>query len=230
MIRFCGENFLHHVDPRNPHLPQFRDFPSIIGCEPFRSFKKLYSQNLPPLGKGCYRWYIVHRGNSFILSKKQDSYQFLMHAKLLLINRILLDIYEKYNNFKTSILNIIICFFNFDTIYSHPLYQVIVQRTLASRSMVYAKAGCILAAFLKLLPLWLLVFPGMGSRILFPDEVACVDPDRCKEICGSEGGCTNIAYVKLVLELLPGGRSDCTSAKLNKFLCNVMVDSGVTIQ
>ncbi|KAF2361701.1 Sodium/solute symporter [Trinorchestia longiramus] len=83
--------------------------------------------------------------------------------------------------------------------------QVIVQRTLASRTMVYAKGGCVMAAALKFLPLWMLVFPGMAARILFPDEVACVEPQECESICGSEGGCTNIAYVKLVLELLPDG-------------------------
>ena len=29
-----------------------KDLPSIIGCEPIRRFKKLFSQNLLPLGKG----------------------------------------------------------------------------------------------------------------------------------------------------------------------------------
>ncbi|KAK8736712.1 hypothetical protein OTU49_004610, partial [Cherax quadricarinatus] len=42
--------------------------------------------------------------------------------------------------------------------------QVIVQRTLSSKSMTHAKAGCVLAAVLKFLPLFILVFPGMGSR------------------------------------------------------------------
>lgn len=45
----------------------------------------------------------------------------------------------------------------------------------------------------------------MISRILFPNEVACADPDRCEEICGSRAGCTNIAYPKLVLEIMPAG-------------------------
>ena len=27
----------------------------------------------------------------------------------------------------------------------------------------------------------------------------------CKSICGSEGGCSNIAYPKLVIELMPHG-------------------------
>ncbi|XP_069180378.1 sodium/glucose cotransporter 4 [Procambarus clarkii] len=85
--------------------------------------------------------------------------------------------------------------------------QVIVQRTLASKNMSHAKAGCILAAYLKFLPLWLLVFPGMAARVLYPERVACATPDLCKAICGSPGGCSNIAYAELVLNLLPTGLS-----------------------
>ncbi|XP_050736167.1 sodium/glucose cotransporter 4-like isoform X1 [Eriocheir sinensis] len=85
--------------------------------------------------------------------------------------------------------------------------QVIVQRTLASRNMIHAKAGCILASYLKFLPLWLLVFPGMAARILYPDRVACASPEECQKICGSPGGCSNIAYAELVLQLLPQGLS-----------------------
>ncbi|KAF2361704.1 Sodium/solute symporter [Trinorchestia longiramus] len=84
--------------------------------------------------------------------------------------------------------------------------QVIVQRTLASKNMIHAKGGCILAAWLKFLPLWLLVFPGMAARILFPERVACADPVLCTEICGSEKGCSNIAYAELVIQLLPTGQ------------------------
>uniref|UniRef100_A0AAJ7WJI1 Sodium/glucose cotransporter 2-like n=1 Tax=Petromyzon marinus TaxID=7757 RepID=A0AAJ7WJI1_PETMA len=53
--------------------------------------------------------------------------------------------------------------------------------------------------------MYLMVLPGMISRVLYPDEVGCVIPERCKEICGTEVGCTNIAYPKLVIELLPSG-------------------------
>ena len=63
--------------------------------------------------------------------------------------------------------------------------QVIVQRALAAKSMVYAKGGCVFASYLKLLPLWIMVFPGMAARALFPNEVACANPDECFEICGS---------------------------------------------
>ncbi|TFK10450.1 ubiquitin carboxyl-terminal hydrolase 12 [Platysternon megacephalum] len=37
------------------------------------------------------------------------------------------------------------------------------------------------------------------------DAVSCVDPDECVRVCGSEVGCSNIAYPKLVVELMPSG-------------------------
>lgn len=60
-----------------------------------------------------------------------------------------------------------------------------------------------MAAYLKVLPLFIMVFPGMVSRILFPDQVACADPEICRKICSNPSGCSDIAYPKLVLELLP---------------------------
>nr|KAF6294918.1 solute carrier family 5 member 11 [Pipistrellus kuhlii] len=83
--------------------------------------------------------------------------------------------------------------------------QVIVQRSLAAKNLSHAKAGSLMAAYLKVLPLFLMVFPGMVSRILFPDQVACADPEICQEVCGNPSGCSDIAYPKLVLELLPTG-------------------------
>ena len=41
---------------------------------------------------------------------------------------------------------------------------------------------------------------------VFADEVACADPDICEEVCGNRVGCSNIAYPKLVLELMPTGK------------------------
>ncbi|KAF0296953.1 Sodium/glucose cotransporter 4 [Amphibalanus amphitrite] len=83
--------------------------------------------------------------------------------------------------------------------------QVIVQRTLASKNMVHAKGGVVLAAALKFLPLFLLIFPGMAARVLYTDTVACSDPAACKRFCNSESGCSNLAYIELVLNLLPKG-------------------------
>ncbi|XP_040054322.2 sodium/glucose cotransporter 1 [Gasterosteus aculeatus] len=83
--------------------------------------------------------------------------------------------------------------------------QVIVQRCLSAKNLSHVKAGCILCGYLKLLPMFLMVFPGMISRILYPDEVACVDPIKCQEFCDASVGCTNIAYPKLVVDLMPNG-------------------------
>ncbi|XP_014822439.1 PREDICTED: sodium/glucose cotransporter 1-like [Poecilia mexicana] len=83
--------------------------------------------------------------------------------------------------------------------------QVIVQRCLSGKSLSHVKAGCILCGYLKVLPMFLMVFPGMISRILSPDVVACVIPEECMKHCGASVGCTNIAYPKLVVDLMPNG-------------------------
>ena len=83
--------------------------------------------------------------------------------------------------------------------------QVIVQRSLASKNMVHAKGGSILASYLKLLPMWIMVFPGMAARVLFPDSVGCATPEECQKICNSRAGCTNVAFIMLVNEKMPVG-------------------------
>ncbi|XP_033821562.1 sodium/glucose cotransporter 4 [Periophthalmus magnuspinnatus] len=83
--------------------------------------------------------------------------------------------------------------------------QVIVQRSLSAKSLSHAKGGSVLGAYLKLLPMFFIVMPGMISRALYPDEVACVDPELCQKVCGAAVGCSNIAYPKLVVELMPSG-------------------------
>lgn len=67
-------------------------------------------------------------------------------------------------------------------------FQVIVQRSLASKNMIHAKGGTIVASYLKLLPMWIMVFPGMAARVLFPNTVACASPETCKDICNSRHG------------------------------------------
>uniref|UniRef100_A0A8C5E9B5 Sodium/glucose cotransporter 4 n=1 Tax=Gouania willdenowi TaxID=441366 RepID=A0A8C5E9B5_GOUWI len=83
--------------------------------------------------------------------------------------------------------------------------QVIVQRSLSAKSLCHAKGGSVLGGYLKLLPTFFIVMPGMISRALFPDEVGCVDPDVCQRVCGASVGCSNIAYPKLVIALMPVG-------------------------
>ncbi|XP_069785083.1 sodium/myo-inositol cotransporter 2-like isoform X6 [Narcine bancroftii] len=49
--------------------------------------------------------------------------------------------------------------------------QVIVQRTLSAKSIIHSKSGCLFAAYLKILPIFIMVFPGMISRVLFPNKL-----------------------------------------------------------
>uniref|UniRef100_A0A3B4AUN3 Sodium/mannose cotransporter SLC5A10 n=1 Tax=Periophthalmus magnuspinnatus TaxID=409849 RepID=A0A3B4AUN3_9GOBI len=83
--------------------------------------------------------------------------------------------------------------------------QVIVQRSLSAKNISHVKGASILAAYLKFLPFIFIILPGMISRALYPDSVGCVDPEECVRVCGAEVGCSNIAFPKLVIELMPSG-------------------------
>jgi SSS family solute:Na+ symporter len=65
--------------------------------------------------------------------------------------------------------------------------QVIVQRVLGAKNEAHARGGAIFAGLLKILPVFILVLPGLIARALYPD------------IRGDE------AYPALVLRLLPRG-------------------------
>lgn len=47
-------------------------------------------------------------------------------------------------------------------------WQVIVQRLLAAKSLSHAQGATLMAGFIKILPLFMMVMPGMISRIKFP--------------------------------------------------------------
>ena len=49
-------------------------------------------------------------------------------------------------------------------------HKVIVQRALAAKSLSHAQGGCLLAGYIKVLPLFTLVMPGMISRVLSPGK------------------------------------------------------------
>lgn len=83
--------------------------------------------------------------------------------------------------------------------------QVIVQRVLAAKNIAHAKGSTLMAGFLKILPMFVIVIPGMISRILFADEIACIGPEHCMAVCGSQAGCSNIAYPRLVMAVMPVG-------------------------
>ncbi|KAG9271030.1 sodium/myo-inositol cotransporter [Astyanax mexicanus] len=83
--------------------------------------------------------------------------------------------------------------------------QVIVQRVLAAKNIAHAKGSTLMAGMLKVLPMFIIVIPGMISRILFADELACIGPEHCMAVCGSQAGCSNIAYPRLVMSVMPVG-------------------------
>jgi solute:Na+ symporter, SSS family len=68
--------------------------------------------------------------------------------------------------------------------------QVIVQRTLSARSIEHARGGTVLAGFLKILPVFMLVVPGMVARVLYPAEMQAD---------------SNAAFPTLVSRLMPPG-------------------------
>src|SRR6267142_2461603 len=74
--------------------------------------------------------------------------------------------------------------------------QVIVQRVLSARDEGHAKAGTIFAGFLKILPVFMLVLPGIIAFALFPELFHYVG-----------GKVTNgdIAYPTMIVNLLPTG-------------------------
>ena len=55
------------------------------------------------------------------------------------------------------------------------------QRSLAAKSLSHAQGGTLLAGLLKLFPLYVMVMPGMISRVLFPSKlVQCIFVLRSK--------------------------------------------------
>jgi len=74
--------------------------------------------------------------------------------------------------------------------------QVIVQRVLSAKDEGHAKAGTIFAGYLKILPVFLLVIPGMIAYALYPQLFTVVN-----------GAVTNgdIAFPTAVVNLLPTG-------------------------
>ncbi|KAM8872184.1 sodium/myo-inositol cotransporter-like [Synchiropus picturatus] len=83
--------------------------------------------------------------------------------------------------------------------------QVIVQRVLAAKNISHAKGSTIMAGFLKILPMFIIVIPGMIARIFFANDLACISREHCMEVCGAETGCSNVAYPRLVMSMMPVG-------------------------
>jgi SSS family solute:Na+ symporter len=68
--------------------------------------------------------------------------------------------------------------------------QVIVQRALSAKDIGHARGGTVVAGFLKILPVFMLIVPGMIARALYPAEMA---------------DDSNSAFPTLVARLMPVG-------------------------
>ncbi|MBA3296039.1 MAG: sodium/solute symporter [Acidobacteria bacterium] len=91
--------------------------------------------------------------------------------------------------------------------------QVIVQRVLSAKDEGHARAGAIFAGFLKILPVFILVLPGLIAFALYRDAFTI-----------QNGQVTNgdIAYPMLVINLLPAGLVGVMIAALMAALMGAM--------
>lgn len=77
--------------------------------------------------------------------------------------------------------------------------QVIVQRALGARSLTHSRGATLFAALLKILPIFILVLPGLIAAALWGEELAA-DPD--------------LAYPLIVTRLMPTGMAGIMIAAL----------------
>ena len=75
------------------------------------------------------------------------------------------------------------------------LWKVIVQRALAAKSLSHAQGGCLLAGYIKILPLFTLVMPGMISRVISPGNDG--RKQTCLEMHCSTKGAVKAIHVQL---------------------------------
>jgi uncharacterized sodium:solute symporter family permease YidK len=50
---------------------------------------------------------------------------------------------------------------------------MMVQKALSAKSLSDAQGATILTGWIKVLPMFLIVIPGMISRVLYPNEASC---------------------------------------------------------
>src|SRR5213083_3022752 len=91
--------------------------------------------------------------------------------------------------------------------------QVIVQRVLSARDEGHARAGTIFAGFLKILPVFILVLPGLIAFALYRDAFTI---ENGRVVNG------DIAYPMLVINLMPAGLVGVMIAALMAALMGAM--------
>jgi len=86
--------------------------------------------------------------------------------------------------------------------------QEMVQRVLAAKNISHAQGGCTLAGYLKILPPFMMVFPGMIARAFYEKcQMGEGYEDWCSvDISGfHEGADANKAYPLLIVRMFPDG-------------------------
>ncbi|VDN09404.1 unnamed protein product [Dibothriocephalus latus] len=83
--------------------------------------------------------------------------------------------------------------------------QMMVQRVLSAKSLSHAQGATLMAGLIKLFPIYIMIMPGMISRVLYPSTVGCGTPEACAKVCNNRHGCSDWAYPKLVMGVLPQG-------------------------
>lgn len=80
--------------------------------------------------------------------------------------------------------------------------QVIVQRVLGAKDVQNARMGAVFAAFLKILPVFLFVLPGLCGRVLFPEltDAEAVFPTMLRELLPV--GVTGLVAAGLIAALM----------------------------
>ncbi len=61
------------------------------------------------------------------------------------------------------------------------------------------------------------------ASVHISDSVGCVDPEECVRVCGAEVGCSNIAFPKLVIELMPSGENTALMSNIFKTSSNALI-------
>ena len=64
-------------------------------------------------------------------------------------------------------------------------------------------------------------------KLCVTDDVACTNPDYCMQVCQSRAGCSNIAYPRLVLGLMPDGGCRLTTGGINSSELGGVAGEGV---
>uniref|UniRef100_A0A4W4DUV2 Solute carrier family 5 member 9 n=1 Tax=Electrophorus electricus TaxID=8005 RepID=A0A4W4DUV2_ELEEL len=82
--------------------------------------------------------------------------------------------------------------------------QVIVQRSLSAKNLSHAKGGSVLGGYLKILPMFFIVMPGMISRALYPGMSNHLASHKLLKIIVGVDSCQDGAFWGLMVGLVVG--------------------------